>query len=63
MVQDILVLGASGDIGTQALDLLRYSFDYRVLGLSLHSRIERIEPFLFYFDQLKYIAIEDENKA
>lgn len=63
MRKEIVVLGATGSIGTQTLDILMYSFDYELVGVSLSSRFEVLEPYLFYFDSLKYVAIEDEKAA
>ena len=63
MREKILVLGATGSIGRQCLDILKYSFDYEVVGLSLNSRIEVLEEYLPYFDGLVYVAIKDEEKA
>lgn len=63
MREPIVVLGATGSIGTQTLDILCFSFDYELVGVSFHSRYERLEPYLLYFDGLKYVAITDEKKA
>lgn len=63
MRNKIIVLGATGSIGTQCLDILQYSLDYELVGVSFQSRFERLEPYLFYFDSLKYVAITDEKAA
>ncbi len=63
MRKPIIVLGATGSIGTQTLDILMYSFDYELIGVSLSSQFEKLEPYLFYFDSLKYVAIKDEKAA
>lgn len=63
MRKPIVVLGATGSIGTQTLDILMYSFDYELVGVSLSSRYQNLEPYLFYFDSLKVVAIEDEKAA
>ncbi len=63
MRENIIVLGATGSIGLQCLSILRYSFDYRLVGVSLNSHIEKIEPELLYFDSLKFVAIADIEKA
>lgn len=63
MREDIVVLGATGSIGTQTLDILRFSFDYDLIGVSLSSRYEVLEDYLLYFDKLKYVAIKEEKKA
>ncbi len=63
MRQKIIVLGATGSIGIQTLDILQFSIDYELVGVSLNSRFEKLEPYLFYFDSLKYVAISDEKAA
>ncbi|MCH3966729.1 MAG: 1-deoxy-D-xylulose-5-phosphate reductoisomerase [Bacilli bacterium] len=59
----ILLLGATGSIGTQTLDLLKYDSSYLLTGVSLFSRVEILEPYLPYFDHLERVAILDEEKA
>ena len=63
MKEPIVLLGATGSIGRQTLDLLRYSLNYDLVGVSLFSRFEKREPFLLYFPKLKYVGIVDEEKA
>ncbi len=63
MRKPIIVLGATGSIGTQCLDILQFSLEYELIGVSLNSRFENLEPYLFYFDSLKYVAISDEKAA
>ena len=63
MRKDIIVLGATGSIGKQALSLLRYNSSYRLVGISFSSNVEKIEEELLYFDSLKTIAIKDEKSA
>ncbi len=63
MRNKIILLGATGSIGTQCLDILQYSIDYELVGVSFNSRFEVLEPYLFYFDSLKYVAISDPEAA
>ncbi|MFA6830166.1 MAG: hypothetical protein WCR67_05655 [Bacilli bacterium] len=63
MREKILLLGSTGSIGRQTLDILKYSSDYELVGISLKSRFQNLEDYLFYFDSLKYVAIEDEKSA
>ena len=63
MREKIIVLGATGSIGTQCLDILRFSSVYELVGVSFSSRYEILEDYLLYFDSLKYVAIADEEKA
>ncbi|MCI1735227.1 MAG: hypothetical protein LKM30_05790 [Bacilli bacterium] len=63
MREPIVVLGATGSIGRQTLDILRFSFDYDLVGVSLNSQFEKLEDYLLYFDHLSYVAIADEEAA
>ena len=63
MKKKIVVLGATGSIGKQTLDLLRYNKDYELVGVSFNSNISKIEEELLYFPTLKTIAIADNKKA
>lgn len=63
MSEPILLLGATGSIGIQTMEILRFSPDYQLVGVSLNSHYEKLEPFLLYFDTLKFVAISDEAKA
>ncbi len=63
MKEKIIVLGSTGSIGRQCLDILKYSFDYELVGVSLNSHYEVLEPYLNYFDSLRYVAICDKKKA
>lgn len=63
MREDIVVLGATGSIGRQTLDILAFSSVYRLVGVSFSSHFEKLEPYLLYFDSLKYVAIADEEAS
>ena len=63
MAEKIVLLGATGSIGRQTLDLLKYSWDYELVGVSLFSRHALLEPYLPYFPSLRYVAIEEEKAA
>ncbi len=60
MGKPLILLGATGDIGTQALDILRFQDEYDLVGVAFHSRFERLEPYLFWFDKLTDIVMEEE---
>ena len=62
-MKDIVVLGATGSIGRQTLDILKYSYDYNLVGISFFSNYREIEPYLLYFPGLKYIGIVDKKAA
>lgn len=63
MAKQIIVLGATGDIGNQALELLRYSFDYELVGVAFKSNYSSFEKNLPYFDKLRFVAIGQKNAA
>ncbi len=53
MRKKVVVLGASGSIGTQTLDVIKqHSTHYELIGLSINSRIDIIEPTLIEHEQL-----------
>ena len=62
-MKEIVVLGATGSIGRQALDILKYSNEYDLIGLTFFSNVDKIEEYLLYFPHLKYVGITDENAA
>ena len=63
MREDIVVLGATGSIGRQTLDILAFSSVYRLVGVSFQLHYEKLEPYLLYFDALKYVGIADREVA
>ena len=60
-MRKISVLGATGSIGLQTLDILKYSYDYELVGITFFSNYSKIEPYLPYFPKLKYVGIIDEK--
>lgn len=60
MGKPLILLGATGDIGTQALDILRFRDDYDLVAVVFRSRYEVIEPYLFWFDHLTDIVMEED---
>lgn len=63
MAKQIIVLGATGDIGKQALEILRFNYDYELVGVAFKSNYNLIEDELFYFDHLKCLAITSTSAA
>lgn len=56
-MEKIIVLGATGNIGKQCLDLLKNNQDYVLKGISLYSNVDVLQQYLPYFNQLEYIGI------
>lgn len=63
MAKQIIVLGATGDIGKQALEILRFNYDYELVGVAFKSNYSLLEDELFYFDRLKFVAISKKEAA
>lgn len=62
-MKDLILLGATGNIGCQALELLKFSNVFNLVGVSLNNNTKKLEEYLLYFPSLKYVAICDEKKA
>ncbi|WP_425447472.1 1-deoxy-D-xylulose-5-phosphate reductoisomerase [Dethiothermospora halolimnae] len=58
----ISILGSTGSIGTQALDVIRNNFGFKVVALSANKNIELLEKQIYEFNP-KIVAVADENKA
>ena len=63
-MKKLLLLGASGSIGQQTIDLLlNKKVDYELVGLSVGKNIEFLEKILPLFNTVKYVYVIDENIA
>lgn len=61
-MKNISILGSTGSIGVQTLEVVRTSSDFHVLGLSTNKSIELLEEQIREFRPLK-VAVMDEIKA
>ncbi|HJB15718.1 MAG TPA: 1-deoxy-D-xylulose-5-phosphate reductoisomerase [Candidatus Blautia excrementipullorum] len=61
-MKKIAVLGSTGSIGTQTLDVVRSNGDIEVLGLSAGKNIDKLEEQIREFSP-KLAAVWDEKKA
>ncbi len=62
MKQKLIILGASGSIGTQALDVIeQYPQRYELCGVSVGSRTECLDSIIKKHD-LKYITLKNNNE-
>lgn len=52
----VILLGASGSIGSQSLDVIEKSDDFKLLGASVHKNVELLAE-LAVRHELKYVAI------
>ncbi|SEQ11640.1 1-deoxy-D-xylulose 5-phosphate reductoisomerase [Lachnospiraceae bacterium RM5] len=62
-MKDIIILGSTGSIGCQALDIVReYKDDLRVVGLAVLKNIDLLEKQIREFKPL-VVCVYDEEKA
>ncbi|MTI69995.1 MAG: 1-deoxy-D-xylulose-5-phosphate reductoisomerase [Firmicutes bacterium] len=61
-MKNISILGSTGSIGTQALDVIRNSNEYNVVGLSANRNIDLIEKQALEFKP-KIVCLADKEKA
>lgn len=61
-MRNIAILGSTGSIGTQTLDVVRANKDLRVLGISAGRNIERLEAQVREFSP-KLVAVWEEAAA
>ena len=54
-MENIVILGSTGSIGTQALEIIKESNDFRVIGLSCGTNIELLEKQIDIFKP-KYVS-------
>jgi len=63
MSEDILVLGATGSIGLQTIDVCKKQNNFHIVGVSIYSNIEVLIENLKDLPFLKYIAVIDKSKG
>lgn len=61
MIQSVAILGSTGSIGRQALDVCK-EYGIRVCSLSCHSNVSLLFDQIQYF-QPAFVTVADENKA
>ena len=61
-MKNISILGSTGSIGVQTLDVVRISDEFKVVGLTANSNTELLLRRIEEFRPLK-VAVMDEKKA
>ena len=62
-MKDLIILGSTGSIGTQALDTVRqYPEKLNVLGLCCDKNVELLQKQIDEFTP-KYVAVRDKEAA
>ena len=63
-MKKVLLLGASGSIGTQTLDIIRdYPNEFELVGFSVGKNLEKAKEILKEFKTVKYVYIRDKKHA
>ena len=62
MMKNIAILGSTGSIGTQTLDIVRYNQDVRVTALAAGGNVCLMERQIREFKP-RLACLWDENKA
>ena len=56
-MREVLLLGASGSIGTQTLDVLEKDKDlFRLIGISVGHQVQKIEGILKRFPSVSFVC-------
>lgn len=63
MSVDVLLLGATGSIGQQTIELCAEQKDFHIVGVSLNRRYEILEKMLPLLPYLKTVGIRDSQAA
>ncbi|WP_434579139.1 1-deoxy-D-xylulose-5-phosphate reductoisomerase [Thermoanaerobacterium thermosaccharolyticum] len=61
-MKNIVILGSTGSIGTQTLDVVRKSNEFRVIGLTCYNNIELMKEQIEEFKP-EFVAVKDNDKA
>ncbi|MFH5835737.1 1-deoxy-D-xylulose-5-phosphate reductoisomerase [Proteiniclasticum sp. C24MP] len=60
-MKNIAIIGASGSIGTQTLEVLRKEKELHLAGVSVHSNLEKLKEIIIEFNP-RAVAVTDERK-
>lgn len=60
-MDNIIVLGVSGSIGTQSVDIIKQSENKQLLGFSFFTNLEYARHLLNEFSSVKYVSTTREN--
>ena len=61
-MRNISILGATGSIGLQTLDVVRKSNDFNIIGVTANSSVDKIIEIIKEFNP-KYVAMMDEKSS
>lgn len=59
-MRDLVILGASGSIGTQTIDVcLKHADEFRIIGLAVGRNVDYLRELLGKFKDVKYACTQD----
>lgn len=63
-MKNIVLLGASGSIGTQAIDVIKQHPElFNLIGISVNQNVDYVKELLTTFDAIKYVNLGDNCDA
>lgn len=63
-MKNIVLLGASGSIGTQAVDVIKQHPElFNLIGVSINQNVDYVKELLTTFDSIKYVNLGDNCDA
>ncbi len=63
-MKNIVLLGASGSIGTQAIDVIKQHPElFNLIGISVNQNVDYVKKLLTTFDSIKYVNLGDNCDA
>ncbi|HRW58140.1 MAG TPA: 1-deoxy-D-xylulose-5-phosphate reductoisomerase [Chlamydiales bacterium] len=60
MKKKVVVLGSSGSVGLNTIDVIKKSDNFEIIGLAVHSNIEKLQEQVQEFSP-KHVCVFDEN--
>ena len=63
MAKKIVLLGATGSIGTQALSLLKDNSEYELVGITANKNVDKLVEIVKEFPTIKFVGIVSDSKA
>ena len=58
----VAILGASGSIGTNTLEVIRQNKDkFELVSFSVYNQIDKIEPIIIEFKSVYLIGVKDNK--
>mgnify|MGYP002769247319 FL=1 len=63
-MKNVVLLGASGSIGTQAIDVIKQHPElFNLIGISVNQNVDYVNELLTTFDSIKYVNLGDNCDA